>query len=98
MSQHWCSDEHVNTLPFEEWLKISANTPVAACYQVNLAIDIPNIAENDKTHTFSLVINGNPKCIFKCNISHVVWRFFDGQIISMRKCSELIVKCWENSV
>ena len=71
---------------------------VASSYQVNLAIEIPNINEN--------YINLR---VFTCrhwvicnayfNIRHVVGKFFRlARYFSNRECSELIGTCRENSV
>ena len=71
---------------------------VASSYQVNLAIDIPNITENYiNSHVFHLSTLGI--CNAYLNIRHVVGKFFSiGQIFFNRESSELIGTCRENSV
>ena len=65
---------------------------VGSSYQVNVAIEIPNITEH--ILTFSLVDIGYLQCLFKyIGLRHVV-----GQIFSIREGSELIGTSWENSV
>ena len=82
---------YVNISPFEEWLKISSKIigNVASSYQVNLAIEIPNIAENYINSHVSLVDIGYLQCLFK--YTPRCWEvLLIGQIFSNRESSELI--------
>ena len=82
MSQHRCS--RWSCKPFTIWritqnLGKNSSDTVASLYQVNLAIDNPNITEKYiNSHFFTY----HHTCL---NIGHIVGMFLIGQIISNRK-------------
>ena len=91
---------YVNISPFEERLKISSKTSLASSYmyQVNLAIEIPNITENYiNSHVFTCRHWVSAILFFKFTSS--CWEvLLNGQLCFYRQSSELIGTCRGNSV